>query len=51
MLTLNMFLYVVAEFETIVAQSTMLCYLPGMAIHVYCLVIPDAPPEYFIHQE
>ena len=27
------------------------CNLPGMAFHVYCLVIPDAPPEYFIHQE
>ena len=22
-----------------------------MAFHMYCLVIPDAPPEYFIHQE
>ena len=46
-----MFLHVVAEFKTTVTQSTMLCNLPGMAFHVYCLVIPDAPPEYFIHQE
>ena len=35
-MTLNMFLHVVAEFETTVTQSTMLCNLPGMAIHVYC---------------
>ena len=33
------------------AQSTMLCNLPGMAFHVYFWVIPDVPPEYFIHQE
>ena len=50
-MTLSIFLHVVAEFETTVTQSTMLCNLPGMAFHVYCLVIPDAPPEYFIHQE
>ena len=50
-MTLNMFLCVVAEFETTVTQSTMLCNLPGMAFHVYCLVIPEAPSEYFIHQK
>ena len=43
-----MFLHVVAEFETTVTQSTMLCNLPSMAFHVYWLVIPDDPPEYFI---
>ena len=46
-----MFLHVVAEFKTTVTQSTMLSNLPGMAFHVFCLVIPDAPHEYFIHQE
>ena len=50
-MTLNMFLHVVAEFETTVTQNKMLCNLPGMDVHVYCLVIPDAPPEYVIHQE
>ena len=44
-MTLNMFLHVVGEFKTTVTQS------PDMAFHVYCLVIPDAPPENFIHQE
>ena len=46
-----MFLHVVAEFETTVTQSTMLCNLTGMAFHVNCFVIPDAPHEYVIHQE
>ena len=50
-MTRNAFLQVVAEFETTVTQSTMLCHLPGMAFHVYCLEISDAPLEYFIHQE
>ena len=44
-----MFLHVGAEFVTTVTQSTMLCNLPGMTFHVYCLVIPDALPEYFIN--
>ena len=41
----------VTEFKTTVTQSTMLCNLPGMAIQVYCLVIPDATLAYFIYQE
>ena len=32
-------------------RDPRLCNLPGMAFHVYCLVIPDDRPEYFIHQE
>ena len=50
-LTLNVFLHAVAEFKTNATQTIMLCNLPGMAFHVYCLLILDAPPEYFIHQE
>ena len=37
-MTLNVFLRVVAEFKTTVTQRTMLCNIPGMAFHVYCLV-------------
>ena len=46
-MTLHVVLHVVAEFETTVAQSNLHC----MAFHVYCLVIPEAPSDYFIHQE
>ena len=50
-MTLHVFLHVVAQFLSSVTQSTMVCNLPDMALHVYCLVIPEAPSEYFIHQE
>ena len=46
-----MFLHVGNEFETTVTQNTMSCNLPDMAYQVYCLVIPDTRPKYFIHQE
>ena len=46
-----MVLHVVAEFETTVTQITNSCNLYGMAFHVYCLVIPEVPSDYFIHQE
>ena len=50
-MTLHVFLHVVAEVLSFVAQSTMVCYLPDMALHVYCFVIPEASSEYFIYQE
>ena len=50
-MTLHVFLRVVTEFLSSFTQSTSVCYLPDMALHVYCLVIPEDPSEYFIHQE
>ena len=50
-MTLLVFLHVVAEFLSFVTHTTMVCNLPDMALHVYCLVIPEAPSEYFTHQE
>ena len=50
-MTLHVFLHVVAEFLSSVSQSTMLCNIPDIALHLDCLVIPEAPSEYFIHQE
>ena len=50
-MTLHVFLHVVAEFLSSVTQSTMVCNLPDMALHVYCLVFSEAPSKYFIFQE
>ena len=50
-MTFHVFLHVLAQFLSSVTQSTMVCYLPDMALHVYFLVIPEGPFEYFIHQE
>ena len=50
-MTLHVVLHVIAEFETPVIQSTISCNLHGMTFHVYCLVIPEAPSDYFIYQE
>ena len=50
-MTLQVILNVVAEFETTVTQSSISCNLHGMAFHVHCLVILQAPFDYFIHQE
>ena len=48
---LLVFLHVVAEFLSSVTHNTMLCNLPDMALHMYCLAIDEAPFEYFTHQE
>ena len=47
-MTLHVVLHVVAEFKTTVTQSTIACNLHGMAFHVYCLVIPEPPSDYFL---